>query len=69
LNISEILFEKIRKLYSGKPEFQNFCVFELIFNYNYIGGTGHQWALPGKVIEILKEVKFGTELFASPFNV
>jgi hypothetical protein len=44
-------------------------MFELAFNYAYIGGLSYQWCVPPPAMELLKE-KFSVEmeLFASPLN-
>lgn len=46
----------------------NFYIYYTNFNYEYLDQKGFQLALPPKCLSVLKQSKFDTELFASPFN-
>jgi hypothetical protein len=60
---------QIMSRYRGPPQYLNFFIFEMSFNYYMLDGPSFQWAIPPKSITTLnKSLSVTTELFASPIN-
>ncbi|KRX03567.1 hypothetical protein PPERSA_04119 [Pseudocohnilembus persalinus] len=75
INILQENYDHISKMFDLNQNPQNiqslktFYIFELIFNYQFIGGIGYQWAFPPNMMKMLEEeLKIECEVFASPLN-